>query len=253
MSRTEFVVGLQDQRVQNIVGSPTLVGSAGPGGCSTTVITEGWNATHKRMLREVDFTASSDCQRYDGIVPSRTAEGLFPPNPPTDMVYRLRDTVGAERVSGGGVVRVGWGQVMTWSHLFPGAPPAGNLDPGFIGFLWYQTGATAANWRCKAAANDGTFLFDFDTGMPGDGFIYNLRMDLDNRIGQRNIRYYMDEQLITTFTPANDVLGGTDTSDKRFGLGVNAQAGNRLRAFNQMLGKEGVEYFVQTGPTEVSA
>ncbi len=253
MSKTEFLVQMRDQNLKDIVGTPTILGASGPGGCATVVVTEGWNATMKRMMRVVDMTATSNCQNYTGVVPQRTAEGMFAPNPPTDMIYRLRETVGAEYISGAGVSRVGWGQVMTWSHLFPGAPPAGNLDPGFIGFLWYQTGSTVANWRCKAAGNDGTFLFDFDTGLPGDGFVYNLRMDLDNRIGQRNIKYYVDEELVATFTPADDVLGGTDTSDRRFGIGINCQAGNRARAFHAALSETGLQYFVQTGPTEVSA
>jgi len=255
MSRTEFLVSLQDQAVRNIVGNPTLISGTGPGGSGTAPITEGWNNTYKRMLREIDLTATgpSHFQRFDGIVPYRKADAMMPPNPPTDMIYRVRETVGAQYVSGAGVSRVGWGHTIGWSNNFPGAPPAGNLDPGFIGFLWYQVGATVANWRCKAAANDGTFLFDFDTGLPGDGVIYTLRIDIDNRLGQRNIKYYVDEALVATFTPASGVLGGIDTSDPRFGIGINCQQGNRALALHGMLGQQGHEYFVQTGPTEVSA
>lgn len=248
MSRTDFLVEYQDAALNNIVGTPSVLGSTGPGGCAAIVITEGWNATHKRMLREIDMTATSNCQRFDGVVPWRTAEGMMPTQPPSGLIYRMRDQIGAEYVSGAGVSRVFWGQVMTWSHLFPGAPPAGNLDPGVVGFLWYQTGATSANWRCKASANDGTFLFDFDTGLPGDGPLYNFRIDLDGRLGQRNIKYFVDEVLIATFNPPDDVFGGLNTSDRRLGLGINCQAGNRAIARHGMLGLAGWQHFIQSGP-----
>jgi hypothetical protein len=248
MSSTDFLVEYQDSALNNIVGNPTIIGSTGPGGCSTLVNTDGWNATYKRMLREIDMTASSNCQNFDGVVPWRTAEGMMPAQPPSGLIYRVREEVAAEHVSGGGVSRVFWGQVMTWSHLFPGAPPFSTTDPGMIGFLWYQTGATAANWRCKASANDGTPLFDFDTGLPGDGPLYNFRIDFDGRLGEQNIKYYVDEVLIATFNPPDDVFGGLNTSDRRLGIGINCQGGNRARAFHAMVARHGWQHYIQTGP-----
>lgn len=246
---SEQLVMLRDSNGGNaIVGEVSIVGSSGPDG--TLVTTRGWDATAKRQRKRdlATGTGINHFQAFSGVQQSHDYSALFPlQGAPSGLIMRIRDSVAAEYVSGSGVSRVAFGLGINWSNLLLGAP-ATTLDDGFIGFLWYQVGAVSTNWRAVAAAHDGTNLFDVDTGIVGPGIIpYNLRVDFDGRVGQRNITWFIDEVQVAQFTPGNNLVGGTDTSPSRVFVGVNAQNGNVCASHYEMFGEVAQLFFVQPG------
>ena len=227
------------------LGAPQQLGSSN-GAAGTAVVTRAWRSLLKRRTERNQLTASSNFQVFKGIVSNRDPAALFPLMPPSNLIYRIRAGVAAEYVSGAGVSRVGWGVMKTWRETLLGAPSAA-LDPGFIGFLWYQVGASSVNWRAVAADHAGTNLFDVDTGKVAPDVPYNMRIDFDNRLGERKILWFIDEVEVASFTPGDGVLGGTDGATMRMGLGINAAAGNVCAGHYEMLGEIGWELLVQEG------
>lgn len=185
-------------------------------------------------------------QAFTATISDADPANFMPTMPPSNMIYRIRECIAAEYVSGANISRAFWGLFLTWSADLRGAPAA-LLDAGAIGFLWRQNGAGNTNWRAIAAAHDGTNLFDKDTGKVANLIPYNMRVDIDGRVGQRNIRYYLDEVEVAKFTPANDVMGGTNITDYRLGAAVNAQNGNVCAIHSEMLGEHGWEFYEQVG------
>lgn len=197
------------------------------------------------MRDQVTGTGASHYQTFNGIVSAHDPAALFPLMPPSNLLYRIRAGIAAEYVSGAGVSRVGFGVTKLWSNLLLGAPGAA-LDLGFIGFLWYQIGSTPVNWRAVAANHLGENKFDTDTGKVAPDQPYNMRIDFDARLGARKILWFIDEVEVASFTPGDDVLGGTNTITW-MGMGVNAQQGNVCAGHTEMLGQIGWELIVQDG------
>lgn len=234
---------------EDVVGSMSITGGAGPGGHGSVVVTRGWDSTLKRQRRRdlVTGTGVQNYQSFSGLVAQHDPSAFFPlQGPPNGLIYRIRDCVAAEYVSGGGILRVGFGVGLLWSNLLRGAPGQ-PLDLGFIGFLWYQVGAVSTNWRAVAADHVGTNRFDVDTGKVAPGVPYNLRVDFDGRIGQRNITYFIDEVQVAQFTPGDNVLGGSSTAILNLFVGANAQLGNACAVHYEMLSDGGWEFLVQPG------
>ncbi|KKK75272.1 hypothetical protein LCGC14_2875370 [marine sediment metagenome] len=226
-----------------IIGAPQQTGSSN-GASGTDLTTRGWRSSLKRMTKRKQLTASSNYQVWEGHTAQRDPAALYPLMPPSDMIYRIREGIACEYVSGAGVSRVGWGVMKNWSEALRGAP-AGLLDLGFIGFLWYQVGSTPTNWRAVAADHAGTNLFDQDIGKIAVDVPYNMRIDFISRVDERKIIFYIDEVEVASYTPADDVLGGSETAAMRMGLGVNAQGGNVCAAHSEMMGDAGWELLVQ--------
>ena len=233
---------------KKIVGSPPQTSSAGPGGGGSSVTTRGWRSTLKRMTRRDEVTGfgAAHYQVWQGITAQHDPAAFFPLMPPNNMIYRVRGGIAAEYVSGTGVSRVGFGVMKNWKETLLGAPAA-LLDPGFIGFLWYQSGSTSVNWRAVAGNHAGDNKFDQDTGQTAPDVPYNMRIDFDGRIGKRVITWFIDEKQVASFTPGDDVLGGGDVARMRMGLGVNSQNGNVCAGHSEMLGQIGWELMVQEG------
>lgn len=231
------------------VGEPDQVSSTGPGGGGTALITRGWDTTLKRMTRRLQITGTGafNFQQFDGINSDRDPAAFFPLMPPNNLIYRIRAGIAAEYVSGTGVSRVGWGTMLSWSNLLLGANAAAVADDAFIGFLWYQVGATSVNWRAVAANHAGVNQFDKDTGLIAPDVPYSMRIDFDGRIGKRNVKWFIDEVEVASFTPGNDALGGSDTAIHRLIMGVNAQNGNVCAGHSEMIGGPSLELIVQEG------
>jgi hypothetical protein len=200
------------------------------------------------MTRRTQITGLGvfNYQVFEGATPARDPAAFYPLMPPNNMLYRLRGGVAAEYVSGTGVSRVGFGVMKGWSNLLRGAPAA-DLDLGFIGFLWYQVGSTPTNWRAVAANHAGDNRFDVDTGEVADGVPYNMRIDFDGRLGQRTIKYFIDEVEVASYAPLAGELGGSTVAAIRVGFGVNAQNGNVCAGHYEMMGAAGWELLVQEG------
>lgn len=243
---TEHLIYYRDTGGGNsLLGSPVQTSSSN-GAAGTDVTTRGWRSTLKRMTRRTELTASNNFQSWQGITAQHDPAALFPLSAPTGLIYRIRAGVAAEYVSGAGVSRVGFGVMKSWKETLLGAPDA-SLDPGFIGFLWYQEGGTAVNWRAVAANHAGDNKFDEDTGKTAPDVPYNMRIDFISRVGTRKIVWYIDEVEVASFTPDNEELGGSATVTMRMGVGVNAQGGNVCAGHSEMLGQIGWELLVQEG------
>lgn len=233
-----------------LLGAPSTIGSQGPGGGGVRLTSKGWSALLKRMTRREQITANpgNGYQVFDGANAEHDPSAFYPLFPPNNLIYRIRAGIAAEYVSGTGVSRVGWGVMKGWSDAAGvGANPTAPADIGFLGFLWYQTGSTAVNWRALAADHAGVNQFDKDTGKTAPGIPYNMRIDFDNRIGKRKILWFIDDVEVASFTPGDGVLGGTSTQALRFGLGVNARDSNVCAGHTQMLGEHGWELLVTDG------
>lgn len=230
------------------VGQAQVTGSSGPGGGGAVVFSRGWDSTLKRHARRAQVTGFGifNFQIFEGATPARDPAAFYPVMPPNNMLYRIRAGIAAEYVSGPNVSRVGFGVFKQWSNLLLGAPAA-PLDLGFIGFLWYQVGAASVNWRAVAADHLGVNRFDVDTGVIAPGIPYNLRVDFDGRLGQRTIKYFIDEVEVASYTPLTGELGGVNTGAMRVGVGVNAANGNVCAGNYEMLGGVGWELLVQEG------
>ena len=226
----------------------SITGSSGPGGNGSLLTARGWDSTLKRQRKrdQVTATGAANFQAFTGVVSQHDPSAFFPLQPPNGLIYRIRDCIAAEYVSGPGVSRVGFGLGISWSNLLLGAPSAA-LDLGFIGFLWYQVGAVSTNWRAVAADHLGANVFDVATGLVAPGIPYNLRVDFDGRIGQRNITYFIDEVQVAQFTPADGVLGGSSIAQFQLFVGVNAQNGNVCASHFEMMSEGGWELLVQPG------
>jgi hypothetical protein len=232
---------------KQLIASNATTGGAGPGGHGSSAITKGWRSTLKRMTQRLEVTATGN-QNYqisDGMVSMHDPAALFPLMPPSNLIYRIRQGIAAEYVSGAGVSRVGFGIMKSWSNLLVGAPGAA-LDLGFIGFLWYQVGSTPVNWRAVAANHAGDNKFDVDTGKVAPDQPYNLRIDFDARPGQRKILWFIDETEVASFTPGDGVLGGTDLGTL-IQMGINPQQGNVCAGHTDMLGENVWELLVRGG------
>ena len=220
-----------------IIGAPQQTSASnGASGIDTT--TRGWRSALKRMTARKELAASSDFQVWEGITAQHDPAAFYPLMPPSNTIYRIREGLACEYVSGPGVSRVGWGVMKNWREILLGAPGA-LLDPGFIGFLWYQVGSTPTNWRAVAGNHAGVNKYDQDTGKVAVDVPYNMRIDFINRLTERKIVWFIDEVEVASFTPGDDVLGGSVVSDMRMGLGVNAEAVNVCAAHYEMMGGSG--------------
>ncbi len=233
---------------EDVVGQMSIISGAGPGGHGSVVVTRGWDTTLKRQRRRdlVTGTGAQHYQSFEGLVTQHDPSAFFPLQPPNGLIYRIRDSIGVEYVSGAGVSRVGWGVGLLWSNLLLGAPSQ-PLDLGFIGFLWYQVGAVSTNWRAVAADHLGANLFDVATGLVAPGKVYNLRVDFDGRVGERNITWFIDDVQVAQYTPADDVLGGSSNAGLELFVGANSQNGNACASLYEMMGEGGWEFLVQPG------
>ena len=226
-------------RIQDEVGFESH-----PGGNGSVVFTEGWDSVTNRMRRRALVTGTGifNFQSFEGTVPDYFFAGQYPPFAVSadSFKVRIQDEVGFEYVSGVGVVNAAWGIMINFSNLLLGAP-AGTLNDGHIGFQWFQTGNNPTNIRAVAAADDGTNLFDADTGIAAVvGTIptmHHLRVDFNFVAG--TIEYYIDQMLVATFTVGSGVLGGTSVSNYRYGVGVNAANGSACAGHYAVLGEPG--------------
>lgn len=248
MATEQLIQGRDSGGGEDVVGQMSITGGAGPGGHGSVVVTRGWDSTLKRQRRRDHVTGSGaqNYQSFSGLVAQHDPSAFFPLQPPNGLIYRIRDCIGIEYISGAGVSRVGFGVGLLWSNLLLGAPGQ-PLDLGFLGFLWYQVGAVSTNWRAVAADHLGVNLFDVDTGKVAPDQAYNLRVDFDGRIDERNIRYFIDEVEVAKFTPADGVLGGSSIAALNLFIGTNSQNGNQCASHYEMMAEGGWEFLVQSG------
>jgi hypothetical protein len=253
MSQSEHLIVLRDcGGAKPLLGNNSITSSDGPGGNGSVVHTRAWNAALARQTHRVQTTATGifHFQAMNAVIVQADMGGLMPLMPPSDQIYRIREGIAGEYVSGPGVSRVFWGLFKTWTDDLLGQPGMA-LDPGAIGFLWWQDGAVGTNWRAVAADHAGNNRFDVDTGKPAQLIPYNFRIDFDGRVGERKILYYVDEVLVATYTPDDDELQGTLTSQVKLGMGVNAENGNVCAGHKQMLSEHGIASIIQTGGPDV--
>ncbi|MCP4901241.1 MAG: hypothetical protein GY906_30090 [bacterium] len=164
---------------------------------------------------------------------------MFPPFPPSPRIWRARN--------------VTWLKVSQWDAGQPQTcryfwgffkkvsvnSPLSALDKGFgwIGFYAKSLGPTWGNWWVKVCDDAEVLLHDVDTGISAHETLISMRIDIDG--SEQEMRFYLNEGLVSTYAPASGVLGGTEPQQQRLGsfLNVGFETGAPVRCIAERLGQ----------------
>lgn len=211
-----------------VIGKPGWSQSAGPGGSGLILTsTKGWDSTIEldcQYLRVQGSAAPFGANGY--AVSNRAVIGvepgaLFAPFPVGSIVYRFRSVIAArvaQADANNPLSRIVWGI----QKEFGSSSPIGTQDygQGWVCFYCGWNGTTPGNWFCKVVDDAENVRHSFDTGITSFQ-PHALRIDLDPV--ETEIRFYIDEVLVSTYVPTSGFMNVTDLSPVSFlGYGVNA-------------------------------
>lgn len=183
-----------------------LVGKAGI--FTTGVPTVQWNPTLRRYTRQGSVSASQVQQRIQSWIEPRAI--VDPRYPANGLVVRIRETMhmqvagGPPPWAGPSYARASWG-----FRAQPGAMTSANTNQTpFIGFrldLLGGTSVTDPTWKTDFVNWNSTTRRSIDTGIRS-GTMRDLMVELSGV--DSKIRWYVDNQLIDTYAPTADDVGG---------------------------------------------
>jgi hypothetical protein len=206
----------------DVLGYDQTVSAGGPGGTgiinSTTL---GWNATsglHGKVIEVESYGSSFGSNGYaysQGNQQYFEYQSLFPPFPANDRIVRFREIIMAEVTQAGTptpLSKVFWG--ITKNFQADTVLP----EAGMIGFMGTFSGTTPNQWQAIACDEAATIRHNVGLTIT-PAAPHMLRMDFDSPEGE--IRFYIDETLVSTYIVGSGELGGASGFVARLGYGLN--------------------------------